>query len=99
MNDTNALWRQHKELQRLRRNKRRPERMDKLLTLRKEGFSIELKSEYCVRINGRLDIWLTHNRYHDIRENKRGGFVEVQTFVRRFFQRDGDAQLKEVKQK
>lgn len=87
VNETNALWRGHKELQRARRNKRRPERMAKILALRQEGFSIEVITEYQVRVNRRLDIWLTHNRYHDIKENKRGGFPDVQVFVREFFKK------------
>ncbi len=90
VNETNELWRGLRELQRARRNQRRPERMRKLLALRMEGFSIEVISEYQVRVNRRLDIWLTHNRYHDIEKNVRGGFRDAQEFVREFFRGQGD---------
>lgn len=89
--DVKEAWREYREEQVVRRQERLPRRTAQLLTLRNEGFEIEQKSPYQFRVNGVLDVWLTHNRYHDIKANKRGGFPDVAVFVRRFFARRKEA--------
>ena len=88
--DVSEMWREQREAQQARRFARLPKRVERLLALRAEGFEIEQKSPYHFRVNGRLDVWPVHNRYHDLKLKKRGGFPDVAVFVRRFF-----AQVKE----
>lgn len=80
------FWKWYKDEQKVRREERVPVRQEAILSLRKEGFKIVKKTYNHYRVNDRLDIWITHNRFHDIRLNRRGGFKEVKSFVRRFFQ-------------
>ena len=78
-------WDTYKEEQKKRRAERLPRRSRELLSLRKEGFKIEQKTRYHFRVKDVLDVWPTHNRYHDLKNNKRGGFMDVRSFVKRFF--------------
>lgn len=83
--ETSEFWDDVKEGQRKRRDKRLPVRTKNLLELQKEGFKVEEKTMYHFRVNDCLDIWPTHNRFHDLKRNKRGGYPEVTEFVRNFF--------------
>lgn len=71
--------------QRKRREKRVPPRRQGLLDLAKDGFVVKELSPYCIRVNGRLDCYLTHNRWHDITMNERGGTKDLAIFAREFF--------------
>ena len=77
------LWRESRAAQQERRRKRLPLRVAELMELRKAGFTIEQKTPYQFRVNGVLDIYPIHNRYHDLKTGERGGFGDVREFVRR----------------
>ncbi|GAI03928.1 unnamed protein product [marine sediment metagenome] len=83
--ETSNVWKKYRSDQQKRRLKRLPLRTQSLLKLCKEGFKIEEKTQYHFRVNNRLDVWPIHNRYHDIKKNRRGGFRNVANFVRNFF--------------
>lgn len=83
-NDIAEYFKDHKEAQRERRAKRLPIRTNEILGLREKGFKVEQKSEYHFRINGVLDIWPTHNRWHYLKENSRGGYPHVNALIDRF---------------
>ncbi len=89
MNDENEMWKEYRGEQRDRRTERVIDRTSQILSLKEEGFDIEQKSAFHVRVNGRLDLWPTHNRFHDIRRNKRGGYGDVIQFVKKFFKGEG----------
>ncbi len=89
MNDQSEMWKEYRGDQRERRTERVIDRTSQIASLKKDGFDIEQKSAFHFRVNGRLDLWPTHNRYHDIRENKRGGYGDVVMFVREFFKGEG----------
>lgn len=84
MNDT-ELWNEYRAEQKARRAERLPLRQQEIDALTADGFRIERKSEYHFRVNGALDLWPTHNRYHDLKRNKRGGYRSASDFVRKFF--------------
>lgn len=87
--DLKAALDDYKEQQRARRAKRLPIRTATILALRKEGFTVEQKTEYPLRVNGRLDVWPIHNRWHDIKRNKRGGAKDLAQFAHLFFKAVG----------
>lgn len=80
--ELSEFWKDHRQAQQERRAERLPIRTNQILALRKMGFKVEQKTEYQYRINGYLDIYPIHNRYHDIKLNKRGGFRNVISFVK-----------------
>ena len=83
MSDIGETWAYYREDQKLRRAHRLPVRTEQILSLRGSGFIVEQKSEYHFRIDNVLDLWPTHNRYHDLRTNQRGGYKDAIDFVRR----------------
>ena len=77
-------WRDSRLEQQERRRKRLPIRVAELMELKKAGFTIEQKTPYQFRVNGVLDIYPIHNRYHDLQTGERGGFRDVRDFVVQF---------------
>jgi hypothetical protein len=61
-------WLDRSEFRKLRREPR----IQKLMELRDEGFSIEQISTYQFRVNDRLDYFPTNDKYHDLTTGKRG---------------------------
>jgi hypothetical protein len=86
MSDMGEIYNEMKEEQKERRAKRLPGRTAEILSLKNDGFDVEQLTEYQFRINGRLDLFPTHNRYHDTRKNVRGGYGAVIPFVKKFFE-------------
>lgn len=85
-------WKRYKEKQQERRKRRLPIRIAALLSLRKQGFTVEQKAAGQFRINGRLDIFPLHSCYTDIKEKVRGRFktttaYDIRLFVKRFFRK------------
>ena len=78
-------WDSYKDAQKERRLERLPIRTAQVESLRDLGYKVEKKTEYQFRINDVLDLYLIHNRYHDIKRNKRGGYPDAIEFVKRFF--------------
>ncbi len=76
---------EYKEAQRERRLKRLPIRTAEILALRSEGYRVVQKTEYHFRINGTIDLWPIHNRFHILKTNQRGGAKNLAEFVRAYF--------------
>lgn len=83
------FWQIKRRHQRERRKVRLHDRRHQIIRLKDEGFEVESKTEVHYRINRLLDIWLVHNQYHDIENNKRGeigyGHQDIYKFVKNFF--------------
>lgn len=75
-------WKQHKREQQIRRAERLPERTDAILHLKVAGYDVEQKTEFHFRINGAIDLYPIHNRWHDLRSNKRGGAQDLATWLK-----------------
>jgi hypothetical protein len=53
----------------------------KLNTLIARGHSVRFLTPWQVRINGRFDIFWQSKRYHDVKENKRGDYFDLVSFI------------------
>ena len=53
--------------------------------VRAEGFEVEEKTGTHFRVNGRLDVYPVSRRFHDIKHNHRGGYLDMIGFVKQFF--------------
>ena len=82
---TNEDWQQYRREQQLRREKRLPVRTDAILSLRRQGYIVEQKTDYHFRVNGRMDLWPIHNRWHDLKTQERGGAKDLAIFVKERF--------------
>jgi hypothetical protein len=62
-------------------------RMRQIDALRESGFQVQQFTEYHYRINGRLDLWTTWGKWHDVKKNIRGRCqgTSLVAFVKQFF--------------
>jgi hypothetical protein len=74
MGDMGEVWEGHREAQQARRAARLPGRTQEILDLKGDGFDVVALSPYQFRVDGRLDLYPIHRRYHDTRLNRRGGY-------------------------
>ena len=79
---SDETWTQWKHDQQKRRAKRLPVRTEEILALKLQGYEVEQKTEYHFRINGRVDVWPIHNRWHDLKTQERGGAKNLAIFVK-----------------
>ena len=84
-NEISEQWKEYREEQKERRQERLPKRTEEIQSLTFLGFKVEQMTEYQFRVNDRLDLYPIHNRYHDIENNKRGGYKNAVEFVKLFF--------------
>lgn len=73
-NETNEMWREYEQAQRERRAARLPIRTQEILDLRGDNFDVRPLTEFQFRVDGRLDLYPTHRRYHDITSGHRGTY-------------------------
>lgn len=86
--DASEYWRVTRADQRVRREERLGRRQKLLDELTEEGFEVRRLTEWQFRINGVLDIYPLHHRYHDLKKNRRGGFQHLKEFVKEFFKKE-----------
>lgn len=75
------------EFYRRERKHRRSEQIPELLELEKQGYDIRVVNEagYQFRVNGRLDVYPTNKRWHDLKKNVRGDYDSLSRFIPTFF--------------
>lgn len=74
-------WTQYKSDQKQRRIDRLPVRQMEIESLSELGYTVEKKTEYQYRINGLIDLYPIHNRWHNIKTSKRGGAKSLKQFI------------------
>jgi len=73
--DESEYWEKHNEELKIKKESWRDKNTKELLEVFK-NHQIRNISLYCIRIDGVLDVWITHRKYHFIPKNKRGTFNE-----------------------
>lgn len=91
MGDMGEIWKGHREAQRARRAERLPKRTEEIEGLRRSGFTVEPLTPYQFRIDGALDFYPIHRRYHVLATGRRGTYrdpkaiamsvLRAQTFI------------------
>lgn len=66
MNEENKMWREYRQEQKERRTERRKVMGETFSKLIAEGYEVKRITDYHYRINGLLDIFPTHGKYHDL---------------------------------
>ena len=59
-----------------------------ILALREHGFHVEALTDYQYRINGRLDLFPTRRRFHDVLINRRGSYTSAFDIARRMLRHE-----------
>src|SRR5262245_27159045 len=87
-NEETELWREYRRAQQQRRADRLPPRTAEILALRGKGFHVEALTDYQFRVDGALDLFPIHRRFHDLKRQQRGGYQNVLDIaIRRLRQR------------
>lgn len=73
------------EEQQARRAARLPIRQREIEALAEQGFEIKRLTEWQYRVNNCLDLYPIHNRWHDIKKNRRGGAKNLAEFTKHYF--------------
>lgn len=68
------VWREYRRAQQERRAERLPGRTEEILALKAKGYDVRQLSEYQFRIDGALDLYPIHRRYHALKVNQRGDY-------------------------
>lgn len=75
MGDAGEIWEGYREAQQARRRIRLPIRQQEILALRGKGYDVvEMNDGYCFRIDGKLDLYPIHRRWHFLPRNVRGDY-------------------------
>lgn len=82
-NETTEMWKDHRRAQQERRADRLPAATEEILALNQAGFTVQKLTDYQFRVNGRLDLFPTHRRYHDVVANRRGSYSTARAIAER----------------
>lgn len=81
-NEDGELFRQMREAQQARRAERLPGRQKEIEALSELGYDVKKLTNYQYRVNGIYDLYPIHNRWHNLKTNKRGGAKNLSEFIK-----------------
>lgn len=87
--DMTAVWRDYRQAQQARRAVRLPLRTEEILALRGDNFHVRTLTDFQFRIDGRLDLYPIHRRYHDMRTGRRGTYQTAKSVAIRILRTPG----------
>lgn len=83
--DESAFWRRARNIQKQERAAWRDKTeivvRHKLNTLIAKGHRVRFITQWQVRVNERYDLFWQSKRYHDIKENRRGNYHDIISFI------------------
>lgn len=82
VNETTEMWRGFRQEQQARRAARLPARTADIMALEDHGFIVVRVTEFQFRVNGQIDLYPTHRRYHVLKTGKRGDYGSALNCVR-----------------
>lgn len=84
LDDMGEYWRDVKEASKEHKARVMPDRIAEIRALEGQGYTVrELNPGVQYRINGKLDLYPVHRRWHFIPANSRGRYVKVEHIVGR----------------
>jgi hypothetical protein len=82
MGDMGEAWADYRQAQQERRHARLPVRTAEIAGLEEHGFIVVQLTEYQFRVNGQIDLYPIHRRYHVLSTGKRGTYSSALRCVR-----------------
>lgn len=76
-----AVYRFMRREQQERRAKRLPVRVQEIMDLEAKGFGVRKLTDYQFRIDGKLDLFPIHRRFHHLATGKRGCYQDAAFIV------------------
>lgn len=83
MGDLGDDYRAYKDAQKKRRKERLPVRQQEIEALKELGYEVKKITEFQFRINDTYDLYPIHNRWHNIKTQKRGGAQNLAEFIKK----------------
>lgn len=83
MSDLGDDYRDFREEQKKRRQERLPVRQEEIEALSALGYTVRKITEFQFRIDDTYDLYPIHNRWHNIKTNKRGGAQNLAEFIKK----------------
>lgn len=83
-NEETELWKEYRRIKQAEARGRLQVRSSEIKALRSNGFDVRELTPYQFRVDGQLDLFPTHKRFHFILGNKRGGYQNAITVATRF---------------
>jgi hypothetical protein len=74
MEDSSDLWREYRRAQQQRRTDRLPKRTAEILALRGKGVNVVQLTPYQFRLDGVIDLYPIHRRFHHLKTGQRGHY-------------------------
>lgn len=71
---TSEDWREYRRAQQQRRQERHGPRRADILALRGKGFDVVALTDFQFRVDGALDLYPIHRRYHHLPTKQRGDY-------------------------
>ena len=85
--DMGDAWREYRRAQQQRRGDRLGPRTAEIEALAGKGFDVRTLSAYQFRIDGTLDLYPIHRRFHHLPTQQRGGYRHPLDVAMRFLRR------------
>jgi len=85
----NRTWEEYERAQSNRRIDRMPKRRDEVLALKGKGYDVRELAFGHFRIDGKLDLYLLHRRFHFLPTNERGGYIKAAQIAPEWLRRRG----------
>lgn len=85
----NATWDDYERAQKNRRLDRMPERRAEVEALRDKGYDVMELAFGHFRIDGKLDLYLLHRRFHFLPTGERGGYDKAKQVAPEWLRRRG----------
>ena len=79
--ELSEAWTEYKDEQRERRAARLEKRTEQILSLREKGYKVHRFTDYQYRINDAVDLYPTHNLFHDLKTGVRNNYQEAEQFI------------------
>jgi hypothetical protein len=77
MGEEGEIWNEVKRQRREYLDKVVPDRIKDIESLRRKGYKVRMITPYQFRINDALDLFPTHQRFHNLRTQKRGSYKNI----------------------
>lgn len=79
--ELSEAWGEYKDEQRERRAARLEKRTEQILSLREKGYKVHRFTDYQYRINDAVDLYPTHNLFHDLKTGVRNNYQDAEQFI------------------
>ena len=79
--ESSEAWGEYKDAQKERRTARLAVRAEQILGLREKGYDVRKFTDYQYRVNGVVDLYPTHNLFHDLKTGVRNNYQDAEQFV------------------